>query len=406
MTKKNAPSPLEAPLIAVLGGDALPPGAPPHLAAAHAFLCGRSAPSTLTSLDAETIAAVVAILVERANVDRLCALESDPSAPHVTRAARRGLHVLRTRGVAVQPAASRTSAWRVAAEPLPDARLGLDFMYDLQWLTVYRRNDTGDGVGLIATIDGEGALQSLEAIQTTRGRYRELALSVAPRDAFTTEIGADDAYRRLLTASATRDRLGRPHLEYASILSKLTPLPETTPEAALLLPADAPAFDREAFTVFAERPELRTWVPNETSVRAFVEAVKDAQTSLVAIDNRQIAGQIQTVVARTAGQYFTADRSKTHARRFADLAGEFGRRAEAKAREVALALSSALAADGFDAASHPYALWFFGRFVPAITAEHPARIARGVEPQGRDPRQSGIDPSAHPTTGPSKIIMP
>jgi hypothetical protein len=164
--------------------------------------------------------------------------------------------------------------------------------------------------------------------------------------------------------------------------------------------------DRDVFAAFAEQPEMRTWVPDEATLRPFVEAIKDAQTSLVAIDQRQIAGQIQAVVARMAGQYFSADRVATHARRFQDLAGEFGRRNEAELHDVALALSHALAADGFDATTHPYTLWFFGRFVPAITAEHPARIARGVEPGGHTAHDA--DPSAEPrlASPQGKIILP
>ena len=122
--------------------------------------------------------------------------------------------------------------------------------------------------------------------------------------------------------------------------------------------------------------------------------------------NRQIAGQIQTVVARTAGQYFSADRLVTHARRFDDLAREFGQRNEAEPRDIATGLAGALMASGFDATSHPYTLWFFGRFVPAITAEHPARIARGAEPGGHDAHQGGIAAEPRLASPHGKIILP
>jgi hypothetical protein len=210
--------------VALLAEGTLTPPSP-GLVAARAFLRGDAEATAVLALGSDTLAALVEVLVDRGDVDRLRALELLPDASHVARAVGRGLHLLRTRGVAIAPALPHAASWHVAAEPLPTARLGLDFMYDVQWLTFFRRDEAGEGVAIVATIDGEGALSSLEAIRTSRGRYRDLAQSVAPRDAFAAEIGADDAYGRLLDAAKAHERLGRPSLEATAILKTLAPLP-------------------------------------------------------------------------------------------------------------------------------------------------------------------------------------
>lgn len=356
------------------------------MAAARAFLEGGALPSQLGEAAGE---ALVFALTARGDADKLSALAASHDKATAKRA-RRGLHLLRARGVQAEvpraPAPSRAAAVSVEEEPPSIASTPIRDGERLIW---YARVGSDGGVEVHqARMTEEEGLTRYEVGVLTRREWREACEEVLA-DALIAAARVPQPWARWLIEEAHRRALeaGRsPPRRYAEVrhLLEKTAAPERHPARERLGGRAASGSTARVLAL----PEATTWIPDETHARrAYAEIEKLAQSALV-LEPRQRAEQIRELLGHACAEALAGPWRARLARRLDDLAFHLTCRGSSphadRARDFAAdaALAAAAAVEVADTArgpaEQPVALGLFEKLIPAEPAPpEPSRAPGG-----------------------------
>jgi hypothetical protein len=349
---------------------------------ARAFATGDGpAPRELTLDVALALCAALAARGDAARLGRLAA----EAGKALAKEARRTLHALRARGasVAVPRSASRAVSMKAEEEPEPASVVTMIDGQGERGLWYARRAPEGGVLVFQAVLSDTKGFVEFVAGKATRKAHRNLLRDLVERAGFAATVVPGE-YARWLLEEAYRqtEAAGRPvPPDFARARSDLGPAPAgyeqhpalaRWPEAEPLLEAELPGL--------LELPELRTWIPEEDSLRHAALKVSEVDESRILVDEAQKHVARVEAVARETEAYFTAARRALYRRRLLDTAWllHLAGRRDDDARKVRAAADAFAPADP-PPPPNPLARRLFER-VFNLAAVAPAAEAPPAEP--------------------------
>jgi hypothetical protein len=321
----------------------------------------RAKAEEVGTLPSPLAAAVARAAVQGRRADLLAALAAHPSR-EVAKEARRGLHLLRARGVAV-PEPSRPApapAPEPATEPpLPAYASAIDGHGERAvWLP---RAVPGKGIEVgQAVISDERGLVELQLALVGRKEWRAVARDLVERGA-AMGVGEIDRglARSLVAAARARNEAsgGRVPEGADRWLAHLGPA-APPPDPAQRFPALPEEEEREALAASGalhDLPLLRGWLPEEDFLREVARQLDEVAVSPLYLDERQRREQAGRLVAQAVERYLAdgARRRRLSGRLFA-AADHLDRTGDLASARAAAAAARALGA-GAPALSVPFA---------------------------------------------------
>ncbi len=351
-------------------------------AARLALGIARAKPEEVATLPGALAAALARAAVAAGRGDVLAALSMRPEKD-VAKEAKRGLHLLRARGVPVpEPAhAAAPQAAVVPESPLPAYATAFDRNGERAvWVP---RNVPGKGVEVAeAVVSDTLGLLELQIAIVGRREWRRIARAVLDLDATTgaAEIERDRAVALVRSARALNERSGRRVPDRADAwLSQVAPAAEP-PDPAREFPRLPDDEERDALAASArlhELPMTKGWLADETFLRRLAAKLDEIAVSQLYIDEAQRAEQMDRVVADAVEGYFDVERRRLISSRLYDVAALLAARDDPPHARAAAAAARALAA-GAPAASIPFARLLVEKAVP------PLGPSPAPEPDSRD----------------------
>jgi hypothetical protein len=309
---------------------------------------------------------LVAAWVACKNVAAIAEIAADDGAPTAARkAARRGVNVLKSRGVAI-PARARPN--RVVSPPAetyeawfrpPDAGGTLAF-------TLGARG-TGGRYRLVDVIIKEGVgLVSVAGMEMSRTQLRESFDAIEQRFGHgPAPVPIEWARAKIAAARMENGTQGTPvplgfekHGDLLGTARASSP-PHPADDAGLAWPGRDEAIARSG-TLHAE-PELRGWLPEPSAMQELLRAVEDEKASLRGADRATTEAKIVAMIERATDAYFTPDRRAKTALRMKDAAISLLARGEtARAGDLIVAARATEATDpSLPARDLPFLRGFF-----------------------------------------------
>jgi len=392
---------------------------PQPLRAARGFLDGTvAAPELAGKLDDGLAAALVDALVARGDAGKLEALAGLRDKPLAKRA-RRGIHLLRTRGVKAEvPRRQEDPEWIASrAEPAAEESLSLvSFpVRDGDTIVWYVAPiTTGEAQGLdvfqIEESEQDGMVR-FERYRPTRRQWRDVIRQITTdTELFVTRVPAEyarwrleDAWQRATAAGKVPPRgYAESRHEMAPAVAPARPLAEDAVPASAVDEAvrEAGSSEEVARRVLA-LPELRTWIPEEQAARGVFLEFDAVATSPLLLDERQRGERLEGVLRRFRGEALRGPWRARLARRLEETAWLLARVAAQRPTEVALRPGAA-----------PTAPRDYLREAALCIA-----VAREVRDEAADPEQNAFvrllfdrllppAPEAPPEREPGSLIVP
>ena len=329
--------------------------------------------------EAATLPGVLAAAVARAALqgsrgEILAALAAHPDR-EVGKEARRGLHVLKSRGVAV-PEPARPPPTRRAEEPAPEPEppcyaSTVDGQGERAiWIS---RTVPGKGVEVAqAVISDVAGLLELQVALLGRKEFRGFArdLTEKGRAMGIAEIDRQEARSLVAWARALADSSGRRLPAGTDVwLGRLGPAPPP-PDLAARFPPLPDEEEGEALAASArlhDLPMLRGWLADEEVLKALARRLDEIMVSPLYLDERQRAEQAARAVAETVEGWLDGPRRSRLASRLFAVAAQLERGGEADPARWAAAAARALAA-GTPATRIPFARLLVEKALPAPSA--------------------------------------
>jgi hypothetical protein len=320
-----------------------------------------------TALDAEAGAALVALLVERGDAARLQRLGDAPDKA-LGKRARKALHLLRTRGVAVPAAPKRE--FRPHGPYAPAEELSLASMIDgrgerIVWLV--RPADEGLDIFEAQLSDTRGLIGFTIANAPRREWRPHAARVVADERLAVARISErharqliEDGYQRTLAAGRVppeefaRARLGMGHLE-----------PEARHPALDAAPPLALAEARGRLGALHALPELSTWIPPEASLPALDLEVGNIVTSKLVVDPAQRQEQLAAAVGGIADEALAPGYRALLAARLRETALLLAARGRLDEARLCTTAAELTLDEAVPAADNPFVLALFDKVVRA-----------------------------------------
>lgn len=328
----------------------------------------RAKPEEVATLPAALALAVLRAAVAAGRADLLAAAGASPSK-EVAKEAKRALHLLRSRGVAVPEVPRQAPAPPpAAAEPeTPCYASSVDGQGERAvWLA---RTVAGKGVELAqAILSDEQGLVSLQVGLLGRKEYRAFAQDLLARGGSlgVAEIPRALGHSLVDDARQLTQAADRPLPEGAAAwLAKLGPA-QPLPDPALRF-APLPEPEERALVAASGRlhdlPLLRGWLAEEAPLRALAARLDEIAASPIVLDEKQRQEQVDRSVDAAIQAYFdTAQRSRW-ARRLLRVAGHLADAGDAESAQGAAATARALAA-GQPAPEIPFARMLLEKALP------------------------------------------
>ncbi|WP_242393722.1 hypothetical protein [Anaeromyxobacter oryzisoli] len=319
----------------------------------------RAKPEEIATLPAPLAGAFAHAALGAGRADVLAALAGH-SAKEVAKEAKRGLHVLKTRGVAV-PEPPRPAAPAPAAAPetpLPAYASAIDGNGERAvWLS---RALPGKGVEIAqAVVSDERGLIELQVGVLGRKDWRAFAKDVLGRGASmgVGEIDRGRAHALVAAARARNETTGQRVPDGADLwlaqLGPAAPLPDPASGFAPL-PADE---EREALAAGAklhDLPLLRGWLADEAYLRGVAAKLDEVAVSPIYVDEQQRAEQEARVLSNAVSAYLDAPRRALLSTRLYAVAEHLRERGDEAHARIAAATARALVA-GVAADAIPFA---------------------------------------------------
>ena len=320
----------------------------------------RAKAEELATLPGPLAVAAARAAVAASRVDALAALAAHPEK-EVAKEAKRGLHLLKIRGVAVPELASPpppAAAPPPPEPPLPAYASAIDGRGEQAvWLP---RNVPGKGIEVAqAVISDSLGLLELQIGLVGRKEWRQLAKALVSQGTAmgVGEIERGRAHALVAAGRARNDGAGQRVPEGADLwLAQLGPAgPLADPAAAFpRLPDDD---ERDALAASAklhDLPLLKSWLADEDYLHGVAAKLDEVMVSPLYIDERQRQEQAARVVAEAAEAYLDAGRRQLLSARLFAVAAHLQERGDVAHARAAGAVARALAS-GAPAASIPFA---------------------------------------------------
>ena len=298
------------------------------------------------------------------NAAAVAEVAADEGAPAAARkAARRGVNVLKSRGVAIH---ERARATRAAEAPVetheawfrpPDASGTSAFTLGVRGGGRYRLVDViiQDGIGLSSVAGMEMSRTQLR--ETFEGIERRFGHGPAP-------VPIAWARARIAAARAENTVHGSPvplGLEnHRDLLGAAPPSepPHPADEAGLAWPGRDEALARSG-TLHAE-PELRGWLPEPAAMQDLLRVISDEKEALKGADRATTEAKVVAMIERATDAYFTLELRLKTAVRMKDAAISILARGEtARAADLIVAARATAASDPASAHAIPFLRGFF-----------------------------------------------
>ena len=348
----------------------------------------RARPDEIASLPAPLASALCRAAVQAGRTDVVAALAGHGSK-EVAKEAKRNLHVLRARGVAVPepPRAPPPPAPAAAEAPLPAYASAIDGRGEQAfWIP---RAVPGKGIEVAqAVISDTGGLLDLQVGLLGRKEWRAFAKGLLDRGATmgVGEIDPERARSALVAARARNDASGQRVPEGADLwLARLGPAaPPPDPSARFApLPDDDERAALAASAALHDLPLLRSWLADEEYLRTIAGRLDEIAVSPLYLDDRQRAEQMARTVSDAVDGYFDEARRRTLSGRLFAIAEHLETRGEPAHARAAAATARALAA-GAPPHAIPFARLLVEKAFPAA-APPPGAAAAPPEPPAGSP---------------------
>ncbi len=325
--------------------------------------------------DALALAAPLAVAAARAalaagRTDLLAALAGHPGK-EAAKEAKRGLHLLKTRGVAVPepPRPAPPPAAAAPEAPLPCYATAIDGQGERAvWIP---RAIAGKGVEIAqAVVSDEEGLLELQLGVIGRKEWRRLLDGLVEKGAAMglAEVDRSRAVGLVAAARALNERSGRRVPEGADLwLGQLGPAaPASEPPAPAPLPEPE---EREALAGSGglhDLPLFATWMADEEFLREVAAKLDEAAVSPLYVDDRQRGEQLVRTVSDAVDRYLEdGNRRAVLSRRLLVIAGYLASRGDVPRANAAAAAARALAA-GAPARTVPFARILVEKAFPGV----------------------------------------
>ncbi len=341
------------------------------------------APGRSVEAPPELAQAAVAQAVERRRPDVLWALAAHADRA-VAKAAKRGLHLLRSRGVDVEePARAPTPRHAPVDSESPEPpcyATAVDGFGDRALFLPLRRSQ---GLALWqAVLSDEIGVRELAPLDVSRKQLRAFMASLPQEGASSVrEISREMAAALLAEAISLAPETPRA-VDAREILGRLG---GGDPSLARPRAAQSPPLENErarlaeSASLFDE-PELASYVPAEDALRALAVKLDEVLVSPLLLDERQKAERWERTVEQAATDYFTPERRARYARRLFEMSDRFAEDGRREAAERAQAAARQLQGVG-ELLENPFARRLFSRvFAPAPAREREPEERRPPEP--------------------------
>jgi hypothetical protein len=347
----------------------------------------RAKPDEVATLPGPLAGALARAALTAGRADVLAALAAHASK-EVAKEAKRGLHVLRSRGVAVPEPARAPAPAPVALPPeppLPAYASAIDGHGERAvWLS---RSLPGKGIEIAqAVLSDVKGLVELQVGALGRKEWRAFAKEILVRGAAmgVGEIDRTKAHALVAAARALNERTGQRVPEGADLwLAQLGPAAAAPDPAARFAPLPEEE-EREALAGSAalhELPLLRGWLAEEGYLRAVAAKLDEIAVSPLYLDERQRAEQMSRLVAEAADAYLDAARRPVLAGRLHAVAEHLEERGDGAHARAAAAAARAIAA-GSPAQAIPFARLLVEKAFPPPS---PASSDLDAPPPGEEP---------------------
>jgi hypothetical protein len=346
----------------------------------------RAKPEDVATLPSPLAAALCRAALVAGRADLLAALAGH-SGKEVAKEAKRGLHVLRSRGVAV-PDLPRPAAPLLAAPPepaLPAYESAIDGQGERAvWLA---RSVPGKGIEVAQAIVSDlRGLVELQLGLLGRKEWRTFAKGLVERGAAmgVGEVDRERVRSLVVAARGLNDASGQRVPEGADLwlaqLGPAAPLPDPAARSAPL-PEEEERDAVAASGKLHDLPLFRGWLADEAYLRGVAARLDEVSVSPLYIDDRQRAEQMARVVADAVDGYFDDERRRRHAARLHAVAEHLEARGD-----VAHARSAAATARALLAGAPPHGIPFARLLVEkAFPLAPPAAAAGSPPPSGAPP---------------------
>jgi hypothetical protein len=274
-------------------------------------------------LDEAAVESLVDALVRSGNADRLSQLAASRDKA-VAKPARRGIHLLRTRGVNAQVAPVPPAATRTSTEVEPEtASLITAPLRDGEYLVWYTFSTPSGRVQICqASVTELGGLVRFEVYRTSRKQWRSIEKSIEAESKLpVTRVPTpyarwliEEGYQRSLAVGRTPPR------EYAESRALLEPPVAVDRHPGLDVSGEAEVRAIADPERALELPEARSWIPDEASVRATLTEIDKLADSPLILDEGQQAERRQEVIHHAAAQALQGGLRARLSRRLLDTA--------------------------------------------------------------------------------------
>lgn len=336
----------------------------------------RARPDEVASLPAPLALALLRAALAGARADLLTGLAGH-AGKDVAKEAKRALHVLRARGVAVpEPPRLAPPPPAPAPEPnLPAHATALDGHGERAvWLP---RNVPGKGIEVAqAVVSDERGLLELQIGLLGRKEWRAFVKGLLERGApmGIGELDRGEAHAIVAAARALNETTGQRVPEGADLwLAPLGPAAPVADPAARFppLPEDEERAALAASAALHELPLLRGWLADEEYLRRTAARLDEIAVSPLYLDERQRADQVARTVADAVDAYLDTGRRARLSARLFSIADHLDRRGDPGSARSAAAAARALAG-GVPAREIPFARLLVEKAFPAASEGAPA----------------------------------
>ena len=291
-------------------------------------------------------------LVARGDAEALAKL-AEGSDKAVAKAARRGLHKLRSRGVKIaapQPVREQPSAKVETTAELPSLISSIDAAGERAvWLA---KNDRDGVVVFEAYVHEQNGITQFRVTELARKQWRKLVRELSePKPHFSVaEVPADYA-RAEIEAGYQRNQAAKraAPVEYTRARPQLGKATPPAQHPALELWPQAQPVDRDALSRLHETPEIRAWMPEPAEIERTAIKLQEVETSQLLVSPQQKTAAAHDALSRAVREYFAdAPRRERMRRRLLDsayLMHQLGREEDARIARAA--------ADGFTPEATP-----------------------------------------------------
>jgi hypothetical protein len=329
----------------------------------------RARPEEVSPLPPALGAAVARAAAVAGRADLLLALAAHP-AREIAKEAKRGLHLLRSRGLAApEPARAPPPSPPPPPEPrLPCYASSVDGQGERAVWIARAVPGRGIEVGQAVISDVLGLLD-LQVRLLGRKEFRAFARDVAEkgRAMAVAEVEPGRARALVAQARALNESSGRPLPEGADAwLAGLgTPAPaEDLPDRFPALPEEEERAAVEGSAALHQLPVLRGWLADEDLLRDLARRLDEIAVSPLYLDERQRAEQAARAVAESAERWLDEPRRRRLSSRLLAAAEHLEVLGDAGSARAAAAVARAVAA-GAPASRIPFARLMVEKAFPA-----------------------------------------